>query len=76
MMVDNCFMLQDIATKSLVEDDAMSEASVANVSRFIPRMPSPSPSTSHIISIGKLMESVISLIKNYDHPGISLCIWI
>lgn len=61
MIVNKCFLvLQDIATNSLVEDDATSEASVANLSRFIPRMPTPSP-TSHIVSIGQLMESVISL---------------
>lgn len=41
----------------LPEDDAVSETSVADLSRFIPKMP-PSPSISHIISIGQLMESV------------------
>lgn len=51
---------EDIATNSLVEDDATSEASVANLSRFIPRMPTPSP-TSHIVSIGQLMESALKV---------------
>lgn len=50
-------MLQEFLTNSSVEDDATSEASVADLSRFIPRMPS-STSIAHVISIGQLMESV------------------
>lgn len=34
-----------------------SEASVADIARFIPRVP-PSPSISHIMGIGQLLESV------------------
>lgn len=51
-------LLQDIPTNSLVDDDVTSEASVADLSRFIPKIPS-SPSVSHVISIGQLLESVI-----------------
>lgn len=50
-------VLQDVMSTLLPEDDAVSETSVADLSRFIPKMP-PSPSISHIISIGQLMESV------------------
>lgn len=57
MKLKHC-ILQDMPTSSLIEDDATSEASVADMSRFIPKIPS-SPSVSHIISIGKLLESVI-----------------
>ncbi|KAA8536735.1 hypothetical protein F0562_029213 [Nyssa sinensis] len=46
----------DIPANSLVEDDRMSESSVADLSRFIPKMPA-SPSVSHIISIGQVLES-------------------
>ena len=53
------FPLQDFPTNTLVEDDATSELSVADLSRFIPRMPS-STSRSQIISIGQLLESVIT----------------
>lgn len=59
----NCSLicvLQDVTSNLLAEDDAISETSVADISRFIPKMP-PSPSISHIISIGQLMESVNSL---------------
>lgn len=45
---------------SLVADDAVSEASVADLSRFVPKMHS-SPSMPHVISIGQLLESVNSL---------------
>lgn len=50
---------------SLVADDAISEASVADLSRFVPKMHS-SPSMPHVISIGQLLESVNSL-------SLSLC---
>lgn len=51
-----------------IEDGAMSESSVTDLSRFVPRMPmSPCP-LSHVVSIGQLMESVkflfISLLTN------------
>ncbi|CAL1407681.1 unnamed protein product [Linum trigynum] len=45
---------------NLIEDDATSEASVSDLSRFIPKIPS-SPSVSHIISIGKLLESALEV---------------
>lgn len=49
---------QDFPTNSLVDDDTTSEASVADLSRFIPKMPSTSSSAPHVISIGQLLESV------------------
>ncbi|CAI0459623.1 unnamed protein product [Linum tenue] len=45
---------------NLIDDDATSEASVSDLSRFIPKIPS-SPSVSHIISIGKLLESALEV---------------
>lgn len=54
-IIVNCS--QDVPTNSLVEDDATSELSVADLSRFIPRMPS-TVSGAHVISIGQLLESV------------------
>ncbi|KAA8545251.1 hypothetical protein F0562_020035 [Nyssa sinensis] len=50
----------DIPINSLVEDDMMSESSVADLARFIPKMPA-SPSVSHIISIGQLLESALEV---------------
>lgn len=50
----------DFPTNSLVEDDAVSEASVADLSRFIPKMHS-SPSMPHVISIGQLLESALEV---------------
>lgn len=63
--------MQEFQSNLFIEDDAMSESSVTDLSRFIPRMPmSPSP-VSHVVSIGQLMESVkfllISLITNHMH---------
>lgn len=51
---------EDIPTNSLVDDDVTSEASVADLSRFIPKIP-PSPSVSHVISIGQLLESALEV---------------
>ncbi|GLT96388.1 hypothetical protein SLE2022_140120 [Rubroshorea leprosula] len=51
---------EDIPASSLVEDDATSEASVADLSRFIPNIP-PSPSISHVVSIGQLLESALEV---------------
>ncbi|KDP23388.1 hypothetical protein JCGZ_23221 [Jatropha curcas] len=51
---------EDIPAASLIEDDATSETSVADMSRFIPKIPS-SPSVSHIISIGQLLESALEV---------------
>ncbi|KAK6143845.1 hypothetical protein DH2020_024193 [Rehmannia glutinosa] len=49
----------EFSMNSLVEDDTMSISSVADISRFIPKVPaSPSPSMSHIVSIGQLLESI------------------
>lgn len=50
--------LQDFPTDSSGDDDATSESSVADFPNFIPKLPA-SPSMSHIISIGQLLESVI-----------------
>ncbi|KAI5658556.1 hypothetical protein M9H77_27349 [Catharanthus roseus] len=54
------------------EDDAMSESSVTDLSRFIPRMPmSPSPSLSHVVSIGQLMESALEVAGQVAGTSIS-----
>lgn len=59
------FSLQEFPSNSSVEDDAMSEASV-DLSHFVPRMAS--PSNSHVVSIGQLLESVSSY-----HLAMSIC---
>ncbi|KAH6762491.1 hypothetical protein C2S52_019924 [Perilla frutescens var. hirtella] len=52
----------EFSANSLVEDDAMSISSVADISRFIPKVPpSASPSMSHIVSIGQLLESALEV---------------
>ncbi|KAG8648315.1 protein SEMI-ROLLED LEAF 2 isoform X2 [Manihot esculenta] len=61
---------EDMPTSSLIEDDATSEASVADMSRFIPKIPS-SPSVSHIISIGKLLESALEVAGQVAGTSIS-----
>ncbi|KAF2307308.1 hypothetical protein GH714_026229 [Hevea brasiliensis] len=61
---------EDMPTSSLIEDDAFSEASVADMSRFIPKMPS-SPSVSHIIGIGKLLESALEVAGQVAGTSIS-----
>lgn len=50
-------MLQDFPSDSSGDDDVTSESSVADFTNFIPKLPA-SPSMSHIISIGQLLESV------------------
>ncbi|XP_042512049.1 protein SEMI-ROLLED LEAF 2-like [Macadamia integrifolia] len=50
----------DFQANSLVEDDVISESSFADVSRFIPRVPT-SPSLSHVISVGQLLESALEV---------------
>lgn len=50
--------MQDFLSNSVVEDDTISEASVSDVSRFIPRMPASPSVPPRVISIGQLMESV------------------
>lgn len=57
--VKSCVLaLQDVSNL-LVEDEVTSEVSVSDIARFIPRVP-PSPSISHIMGIGQLLESVSS----------------
>ncbi|KAJ0561277.1 hypothetical protein HanHA300_Chr06g0221091 [Helianthus annuus] len=48
----------DFPTSSLVEDDAASESSVSDLSRFISKSPTQS-SMSHVISIRQLLESAL-----------------
>ncbi|XP_028791403.1 uncharacterized protein LOC114747268 [Neltuma alba] len=51
----------DFLSNSVAEDDATSEASVSDVSRFVPKMPA-SPAVPHrLISIGQLMESALEV---------------
>ncbi|XAR52684.1 hypothetical protein NMG60_11020874 [Bertholletia excelsa] len=50
----------DFQTNSVAEDDVTSESSVADLSRFIPKMPA-SPAMSHIVSIGQLLESALEV---------------
>lgn len=50
----------DFPPNSLVEEDLISESSVVDLSRFIPKMPA-SPSLSHVISIGQLLESALEV---------------
>ncbi|KAK3031229.1 hypothetical protein RJ639_036884, partial [Escallonia herrerae] len=50
----------DYPINSFVEDDVTSEPSVADFSHFIPRMP-PTPSMSHMMSIGQLLESLANV---------------
>ncbi|XP_076952093.1 protein SEMI-ROLLED LEAF 2-like [Bidens hawaiensis] len=48
----------DFPTSSLVEDDAVSESSVSDLSRFITKSPTQN-SLSHVISIRQLLESAL-----------------
>lgn len=50
----------DFLTNSSVEDDVTSESSVADITGFIPKLAT-SPSLSHIISIGQLLESALEV---------------
>ncbi|XP_057722578.1 protein SEMI-ROLLED LEAF 2-like isoform X1 [Arachis stenosperma] len=50
----------DVLSSSAVEDDSISEASVSEFSRSIPKMPA-SPSLLRVISVGRLMESVLEV---------------
>ncbi|XP_043721356.1 protein SEMI-ROLLED LEAF 2-like [Telopea speciosissima] len=50
----------DFQANSLVEDDVISESSVADASRFIPKVPM-SPSLSLVISVGQLLESALEV---------------
>ncbi|XP_073150707.1 protein SEMI-ROLLED LEAF 2 [Henckelia pumila] len=52
----------EFSANSLVDDDTVSISSVADISRFVPKAPpSASPSMSHIVSIGKLLESALEV---------------
>ncbi|KAL0375829.1 UNVERIFIED_CONTAM: protein SEMI-ROLLED LEAF 2 [Sesamum calycinum] len=62
----------EFSANSLVEDDALSISSVADISRFIPKVPaSPSPSMSHIVSIGQLLESALEVAGQVAGSSIS-----
>ncbi|RYR02105.1 hypothetical protein Ahy_B06g080935 [Arachis hypogaea] len=50
----------DVLSSSAVEDDSISEASVSDFSRSIPKMPA-SPSLLRVISVGRLMESALEV---------------
>ncbi|KAL0387347.1 UNVERIFIED_CONTAM: protein SEMI-ROLLED LEAF 2 [Sesamum radiatum] len=63
---------KEFSANSLVEDDALSISSVADISRFIPKVPaSPSPSMSHIVSIGQLLESALEVAGQVAGSSIS-----
>ncbi|CAN1356773.1 Protein SEMI-ROLLED LEAF 2 [Linum perenne] len=62
---------EDVPSNSLVEDDATSEASVSDLSRFIPKIPS-SPSVSHVISIGQLLESALEVAGQVAGSSVSM----
>ncbi|KAG9129777.1 hypothetical protein Leryth_015995 [Lithospermum erythrorhizon] len=52
----------DAPRSSVTEDEATSESSVTNISHFVPKIPaSPSPSMSHIVSVGQLLESALEV---------------
>ncbi|OIV90896.1 hypothetical protein TanjilG_15629 [Lupinus angustifolius] len=50
----------DFPSSSVAEDDTISETSVSDLARFVPKIPA-SPSVSHVISIGQLMESALEV---------------
>ncbi|XP_055816588.1 protein SEMI-ROLLED LEAF 2 isoform X2 [Solanum dulcamara] len=53
---------EEFYLNSFVEDDKVSESSIADITRFVPRIPmSPSPSMSHVVSIGQLLESALEV---------------
>ncbi|GFS38930.1 uncharacterized protein Acr_00g0060280 [Actinidia rufa] len=60
----------DFLTNSMAEDDVTSESSVADLSRFISKIPA-SPSMSHIISIGQLLESALEVAGQVAGTSIS-----
>ncbi|KAK6911653.1 hypothetical protein RJ641_023746 [Dillenia turbinata] len=61
---------EDFPSNAVIEDDAMSQSSVADISRFIPKVP-PSPSMSHIISIGQLLESALEVAGHVAGTSVS-----
>ncbi|KAE9589558.1 putative armadillo-like helical protein [Lupinus albus] len=50
----------DFPSTSVIEYDTISETSVSDLARFIPKVPA-SPPVSHVISIGQLMESALEV---------------
>ncbi|KAK7392085.1 hypothetical protein VNO78_20512 [Psophocarpus tetragonolobus] len=60
----------DFPSNSVGEDDTISEASVSDLSRFIPKMPL-SPCAPHVISIGQLMESALEVAGQVAGTAIS-----
>ncbi|XP_027189619.1 protein SEMI-ROLLED LEAF 2 isoform X2 [Cicer arietinum] len=61
---------EDFPSNSGGEDDAISEASVSDLSRFIPKMPV-SPPQPHVISIGQLMESALEVASHVAGTAVS-----
>ncbi|KAK9041749.1 hypothetical protein V6N11_016839, partial [Hibiscus sabdariffa] len=61
---------EDIQTSSLVEDDVRSEASVLDLSHFIPKMAS-STSMSHVTDIGQLLQSALEVAGQVAATSIS-----
>ncbi|KAK7269431.1 hypothetical protein RIF29_22157 [Crotalaria pallida] len=60
----------DFPSNSVVEDDSISETSVSDLSRFVPKIPA-SPSMPHVISIGQLMESALEVAGQVAGTAIS-----
>ncbi|KAM7274041.1 hypothetical protein ACFE04_028705 [Oxalis oulophora] len=61
---------EDIPTNTLLDDEVTSEASVSDMSRFISKMPA-SPTISHVISIGQLLESALEVAGQVAGTSIS-----
>ncbi|XP_045795084.1 protein SEMI-ROLLED LEAF 2 isoform X1 [Trifolium pratense] len=61
---------EDFPSNSGGEDDTSSEASVSNLSRFIPKMPV-SPPQPHVISIGQLLESALEVASQVAGTSVS-----
>lgn len=61
---------EDFPSNSGGEDDNISEASVSDLSRFIPKMPV-SPPQPHVISIGQLMESALEVASHVAGTSVS-----
>ncbi|XP_047325648.1 protein SEMI-ROLLED LEAF 2 isoform X2 [Impatiens glandulifera] len=59
----------DFATNSAI-DDAQSESSVTDLSRFIPKLPV-SPLTSHVIGVGQLLESALEVAGHVAGSSVS-----
>ncbi|KAB2005998.1 hypothetical protein ES319_D11G310100v1 [Gossypium barbadense] len=61
---------EDVQTSQLLEDDARSEASVLDLSHFIPKAPA-SPSISNVINIGQLLQSALEVAGQVAATSIS-----